>query len=272
MLSLQPQHIVEVYCWIDDTLQEAPKPCGGRPSVLSDSELLTILMWNALVLHQKTMKELYETVVHYHQRDFPHLPVYENFVKHCHRTLPRCLTLLQQVLCANEPLRFVDSTMLPVCKLHRADTHKVAKGRAAFGKNHQGWHYGFKLHASVDPHGRLCGIALTPANVHDAQVLPRIVNAHTKIAVGDGAYTASVMQRHLWERYGTIIVSPPHPKQRKKLLTWWQHVLLSARAKIESAFDILKEHLHLVTSFPRSVNGYLFHYVRILLAYQLSRG
>lgn len=272
MLSLRSDHITNVYCVLDDLITKSPpNPLGGRPPILSDSEVLTMLVWNTLVLHQKTIKELHTWVGIYHRPEFPSLPKYEAFVKHCHRVLPQCLTLLEQLLSVHEPLRFVDSTMLPVCRLHRAKTHRVAKAVARFGKNHQGWHYGFKLHASVDAHGKLCGIALTPANVHDAQALRFITNMHTKIAVGDGAYTASVMQKILWERYGMIVVSPPHPKQTKKVLTWWQQLLLNARSKIESVFDILKEHLHLVTSFPRSVHGYLFHYVRILLAYQMSR-
>lgn len=75
----------------------------------------------------------------------------------------------------------------------------------------------------------------------------------------------------LWERFGTIVVAPPHPKQKQKLLTAWQYLLLRLRSKIESVFDYLKEHLHLVTSFPRSPQGYLLHYLRILLAYQVSR-
>lgn len=39
--------------------------------------------------------------------------------------------------------------------------------------------------------------------------------------------------------------------------------------KIEATFDLLKELLPLVSSFPRSVNGCLLHYVRILLGYQM---
>lgn len=270
MLSLHRDHIVDLYCGIDDLLPQYPKSRGGRPSLLSESELLTILLWNTLVLHQKTLKELHQWMLLYHRAEFPYIPQYSAFVSACHRLLPVCLFVLQELLCARAPLRFVDSTMLPVCKLQRADAHKVAKGIAAFGKNHQGWHYGFKLHASVDRRGRLCGIALTPANTHDAQALRLITNAHTKIAVGDTAYTASVMQKILWERYGMLVVSPPHPKQTTKVLTWWQHLLLNARSKIESVFDVLKEHLHLVTSFPRSVTGYLLHYVRILLGYQIA--
>lgn len=153
----------------------------------------------------------------------------------------------------------------------RADSHKVAQSIAHFGKNHQGWHYGFKLHASVNHRGQFVGLALTPANVHDAQKIPSLVNRQTKIAVGDTSYTASVMRNFIWKTTGTIIVSPPHPKQKKKIMTQWQHKLLTARPKIESVFDYLKEHLHFVSSFPRSVNGYLLHYLCILLSYQILR-
>lgn len=132
-----------------------------------------------------------------------------------------------------------------------------------------GWHYGFKLHASVNIRGQLCGLALTPANVHDAQMMPYILNENTDVAVGDTAYTARVMREYLWKAYGTVIISPPHPKQNKKVLASWQHLLLRMRPKIESVFDYLKEHLHFVSSFPRSVKGYLLHYLRILLGYQI---
>lgn len=60
-----------------------------------------------------------------------------------------------------------------------------------------------------------------------------------------------------------------HPNE---VLTQWQLTLLHARPRIECVFDYLKEHLLLVTSFPRSVNGYAVHYIRTLLAYQLMWG
>lgn len=269
MLSLQPHHITDLYVLVDDLLPSVPKPLGGRPAILSNSELITILLWNTLTVKQKTLQDIYTWVILYHTVEFPKMPHYRAFVEQCHRVVPLLLYLLEHVLNKAEPIRLVDSTMIEVCKLIRADSHRVAKSVAAFGKNHQGWHYGFKLHASVDSHGRLCQATITPANAHDAQALPKLVNTYTKVAVGDGGYTAHVMAEHLFEEYGTIIISPPHPKQKRKLLTWWQHALLAMRPKIESVWDYLKEHLHLVSSFPRSVKGYLLHYVRILLGYQL---
>lgn len=272
MLSLHQHHITDLYVWVDDTFPALPKPHGGRPSILKDSELMTILIWNTLTVRQKTLKDLYRWMWRYHRNEFPALPSYPAFVAHCHRIMPMLWMILEQCMVTDAPLVFMDSTMVPVCKQVRADSHKVAKGIAQFGKNHQGWHYGFKLHASVDAQGRLAGLLLTPANIHDAQRIPYLVNEHTKIAVGDGAYNARVMREYIWETYGTVILAPPHFKQNKKMLTGWQHLLLAMRPKIESVFDYLKEHLHFVSSFPRSVRGYLLHYLRILLGYQMLVG
>lgn len=269
MLSLQKEHITDLFVWIDDLIPHEQAHVG-RPATLNSSEVVTILLWNIVSqTHQQTLKDIYEWTRLYHTSEFPELPHYTKFVDACHRTLPILYEMLARLLVTDAPLRFMDSTMIPVCKLIRADSHKVAKNIAQFGKNHQGWHFGFKLHTSVNPRGQLSGMACTPANIHDAQMMPYILNEHTQIAVGDTAYTARVMQQRLWKEYGTLIVSPPHPKQKKKIMTHWQHLLLTSRPKIESVFDYLKNHLHLVTSFPRSVNGYLLHYLRILLGYQL---
>lgn len=270
MLSLHPQHITDLFVGIDDLVPHQERsPLGGRPAVLTNSELITLLVWNTLVLRQKTIKDVHTFTSFYLRAEFPELPKYEGFLAHCHRVTPVMFGVLQFLLCAHAPIKLLDSTMLPVCKLKRAEKHKVAQRIAAFGKNHQGWHYGLKLHVSITPDGKLCAIVLTPANVYDAQVMPKLLNKQTKIAVGDSHYGASVMGRLIWEHYGTVIVAPPHYTQRKKLMTPWQHVLLNRRSKIEAVFDVLKEHLHLVSSFPRSVYGYLVHYVRILLGYQI---
>lgn len=177
--------------------------------------------------------------------------------------------LLTQSFDLEAQLRFADSTMIPVCKLIRANHHKVARGIADFGKNWQGWHFGFKLHASVNAQGKLCGIHFTPASHYDAQSIPHLVKGDAKILVGDTHYGASVMKNRMWKERGVFILAPPHPKQKKKIVALWQIALLRARPKIESVWDSLKEHFHLVSSFPRSVMGYIFHYLRILLAYQL---
>lgn len=265
---VQAHHIIDLYCWFDDLMPKVPERTG-RPPALSESEVLTLLVWNMLSSNQKTLKGLYRHASLYHARDFPSIPSYQAFVDACHRSLPLMLWLLKELLQDEASVRIVDSTMLPVSKLHRADSHRTAKGLAQFGKNHQGWHFGFKLHASIDVEGKLAGIALTGAGVYDAQAMLAILNEHCNIAVGDTLYGARVMGKKVWKEYGTVIIAPPWPKQNKKIAAPWQIELLDLRSKIESVFDVLKEHLHLASSFPRSVAGYLLHYVRVLLGYQI---
>jgi hypothetical protein len=269
MLFLQSHNIVELYCWVDTLLPSQTAPREGRPLLFSDSETITLLIWCTVVSKHKTLVDIYNALYVYHQKDFTHIPSYKTFVRRAHHCAPLFLHLLIQLLSEKEAVRIMDSTMLPVCKLQRADHHKVAKNIARFGKNWQGWHYGFKLHASVSLDGRLCAVAFTPANVYDAQAMPKILNAHCRVAVGDTLYGARTMGERIKREYGTIIIATPHPKQKRKITAPWQIALLNQRSKIECVFDYLKEHLHLVTSFPRSISGYVLHYLRILLSYQI---
>ncbi|SRR6266536_552471 len=277
MHALQKQHIVDLFVWVDDALASLPQTKekevskGGRPPALRDSELLTIIIWDGLNEPHKTLKAVYSWVRRDYGDYFPKLPKYQNFVAHCHRLLLAMVWLLQSLLHYDAELRFADSTMLEISKNHRASRHKVARSVAAWGKNWQGWHYGFKLHASIDQLGNLTGICFTPANGYDAQSMEQLVKGATKVLVGDSHYGASPMRKRLWKKYGILVVAPPHYKQRKKLMSALQFLLLKMRSKIEATFDYLKEHMHLVSSFPRSVNGYAVHYLRVLLGYQVGR-
>jgi hypothetical protein len=267
MLFLHSHHIVDLYCWIDEKLPKQDKLKTGRPALVSNTEIVTILIWNTIALKQSTLKDIFNAIVLYHQKDFPRLPSYKTFVRKCHESMENMIELLQELL-QTSPVGIVDSTMLPVCKSYRTDSHRVAKGKAQFGKNWQGWHYGFKLHTTINLNGSLSAVHFTGANEYDAQVLPCIVNGQ-RILVGDTLYGASVMRKIIWDKYGTVIISPSFPKQNKKVSTPWQNTLLNMRSKIESVFDCLKNHLHLVSSFPRSMSGYLIHYLRVLVSYQI---
>jgi hypothetical protein len=270
--SLQKDHITDLFVLIDDMLPKKLKyrKGAGRPANLTNSEIVTLLVWNSLAMKQKTLKDVYKYSKLHLNYEFRNIPTYNAFLDQCHKNTGSLLFVLKKLLNTKSTIKFIDSTMLEVCKLQRADDHKVAKSIAAFGKNHQGWHYGFKLHATFDVLGCLCGFALTPANIHDSRAMEALSNKYTKVIVGDSAYGAKAMNEYIYERDGTITVTPPHYKQTKKVATIWQNILLNLRSKVESSFDILKNHLHLVSSFPRSIKGYLFHYARILLGYQVA--
>ncbi len=268
MRVLRSLHILPLYVMVDDSLAVVAKPKGGRPSVLRDSEVITILAFNLLTCQQQTLRQVYGWVSQYHSSDFPVLPNYQNFVKHCHRLIPALAEILNSLLASEAELRFMDSTMLEVCRLVRRRWHKVARGYAKTGYNHQGEHYGFKLHMSIDNDGLICAYVFSDALAHDSRAIPYLVDKNTKVAVGDSGYR-SALHKKIYELFGTVFVVPPHYKQKKQMMTKSQLKLLRRRPKIETVFDYLKEHLHLQSSFPRSMQGYALHYLRVLLGYQL---
>lgn len=272
MRVLRAHHISKLVAMVDSFLPRTNVgTLGGRPVILHQNEVIGLLLFSGFVAPQRTMKGVYTWAQTYYYRRF-HLCSYKSFVRKCHQVLPGMLSILDKLLVKDTSLRFMDSTMLHVCKLVRANRHKVAKSIAGFGYNWQGCHYGFKLHAAVNSKGQLAAVYFTPANEHDGQQIPHLVNDATAIAVGDGTYNASVMRRKMWREHKAFILAPPHYKQNKKLIEQWQLRLLRKRVKVECTFDYLKEHLLLETSFPRSVQGYALHYIRILLAYQLRWG
>lgn len=277
MRILHRNNIIDLFVWVDSIL---PKELGsgyklekrvGRPPALAVSETITILLFCHFTAPQKLLKDIWKWAITNHSEDF-YIPCYSKFVEHCHKAIPHLAILLHSTFDINAPIKLIDSTMLPVCRACRADIHKVAKGYAKWGKNHQGWWYGFKLHATCNLNGVLSGIVFTSANAADILQVPELLNDHpTIITVGDGGYNAKVMRNRVWQEYGCLLLAPPHPTQKKKLASNGQIMLLKSREKIECVFDYLKNHLSLVTSFPRSLNGYLLNYLRVLLGYQLQK-
>ncbi|MGB3023792.1 MAG: IS982 family transposase [Candidatus Saccharimonadales bacterium] len=263
MRVLRQHHLIPLFVMVGERLP-VPQIHRGRKAILRDSEAITILAFNLLTCQQQTLRQVYDWISQYHTSDFPILPTYQNFVKHCHRIIPTLAHVLDGLLIHEAELRFMDSTMLEVCRLVRMRWHRVARGYAKKGYNHQGEHYGFKLHAGIDNDGRLCAYVFSDAVDHDSRALPYLVNRHTKVAVGDTGYR-SALHKKIHRAWGTIFVVPPHYKQRRQIATQSQMKLLKRRPKIEAVFDYLKEHLHLQTSFPRSMQGYALHYLRILL-------
>ncbi len=88
MPALQKEHIVDLFVWVDDTIKLAAKPPKtGRPSILSDSELLTILIWDGMNERHKQLQDLYAWIKRDYGDYFPHLPAYQNFVAQVHRNL-----------------------------------------------------------------------------------------------------------------------------------------------------------------------------------------
>lgn len=98
-LALESHNIVDLFVIIDDSLPGPARPQGGRPKLVRDSEIITLLIWNCLSnIRQRTLKDIFKWTLMYHRRDVPKLGTYGAFVAPCNRLVPRLTELLGQLL------------------------------------------------------------------------------------------------------------------------------------------------------------------------------
>jgi hypothetical protein len=241
--------------------REHPK---GRMPILTNSEAVS-----AAIFKQKqniaTKKSLWEILE-------PALS-YDKFV----RAINRSATYLARIVAAllefagQAPhlVKFTDATDIPVCLNKNAKHHRTMQGLAAWSKTGKGWFYGLKLHLSADLDGRVLALKFTPGNSDDRGVFKKM-NARLKgLFVADAGYVSRELARDFAIEHERLLLTASRANM-KQLATDWQIALLNLRMRVEIHFRVLKLSYGLVTSFPRSIDGYLTHYLACVSAYLLA--
>jgi transposase len=165
-------------------------------------------------------------------------------------------------------VKYTDATDIPVCLKKNADSHKTMAGIASLGHSTKGWFYGLKMTLTRDAEGKMLGIKFTSANANDRDVFRQVNKDIFGIIVADAGYVSKQLEKDMnIEGKRWVLIRPF--KTMKKLATKWQHDLYRGRFQIEFDFRSLKMFYGLVTSLPRSINGYLANYIHALTAFVL---
>jgi IS5 family transposase len=267
-----------LFCLVDDFLALLPTPApalpsgtrrAGRHPNLVPSEILTLALFRFWT-NQRHWKAFYQMIDAGFRQEFPKLPCYETLVRQidAHGGLALLLLILLLGDRQGPGTYALDATAIPVSR-HRRRA-KVIRHWAAWGKDSdKHWFFGFKLHGVCDRRGRLVSLRITPANVADITQAEALLGQLRGLVVADAAYVSASLRQKLWD-LGILLLTPMR-KNMKRLASLEQSQQLKGRSIIETVYSVLKERLGLVTSLPRSLDGYLVHYVLVLLAYQLAR-
>lgn len=253
-----------------------PKPDRSHPPTRKTKlplvMLVTLILFKFFVGH-RSWKEYYRYLKSHHNGvNIGMLPTYKNFMTSMHRLVGYALVFLEAVrkYCKQGVnLQFADATALPVCRIKREFTHKVARGLAAKSKGTMGWYYGFKLHLVCDVHGQILAWRITTATVDDRKGLALVWEELTGMIVADAGYLGSNWQEAA-QNLGLVLMTGVK-KIIKKLMTRWEHILLKLRQRVETTFSVIKFRMGMDSTLPRSVMGFFAHYIWCLLAYQLRR-
>lgn len=166
-------------------------------------------------------------------------------------------------------VKFTDATDIPACLNKNARHHRTMRGLAEWSKTGKGSFYGLKLHLSADCEGRVLALKFTPGNSNDRDVFKRMNEKLRGLFIADAGYVSQKLERGFFIEGERLLISCSR-KNMKKLSVPWQIALLNLRMRVEIHFRALKVCYGLVTSLPRSIDGYLTHYLAAIAAHLLA--
>lgn len=239
------------------------KPTGRKLAIkIEDALALELFRHSQGIVTKKSLYEIFH----------PHCS-YKTLVVSLIRSVKFASTFLTLLLQINRDgshwLKHIDATNIPVCRFKNAHAHKTMKELACFGHSSQGTFYGLKMHLISDFKRKLLAIKFTGASVDDREVVMELSQDLTGIFIADAGYTSQKLAQAFYQENQRILLAQPR-KNMKKLITFMQNELYKTRMIIELNFRNLKMFYGLITSLPRSVDGYLANYIHAILAYILA--
>ena len=170
-----------LYVTVDDLLQQAPqlapwRPAGGIPPKLSDAELLTLAVMQALLGFTSEARWLRYAGRHLRHL-FPYLPGQSGYNKRLRRTAGLLGHLIRVVArdtaLWSDDVWVVDSTPVECGRSRQTAKRSALAGWAQYGycASHSRWFWGLRLHLVCTLHGLPVAVALTGAKADERQVL-----------------------------------------------------------------------------------------------------
>lgn len=249
--------------------EETAKKKRNKPSKLSDSEIITIM----IAFHLggfRNLKHFYINYVQVHlTNDFPETVSYNRFVELQQKALfPMVIFLKLMRLGDSTGISIVDSTPIRVCKNKRIFNHKVFQGIAARGKSTMGYFFGFKLHLIVNDMGEIINFVITPGNVDDRAPLKdgNFLNKIYGKLFADKGYVGQKLFENLFID-GIQLITGIRNNMKNSLMSINDKILLRKRSIIETINDELKNICQIEHSRHRSFANFLTNLISGLLAY-----
>lgn len=239
----------------------------GRPRKIPELDALTLALYQHTST-RATKKSIWEDFKGILKCSYKTLVVWVN------RSAVLCLRLLFLLMRVGRKyqhlVKYTDATDIPVCLRKNADDHKTMASVAGFGRSTKGWFYGIKLTITRDHDGRLLAVRFHSPGQNDRDVFRSINQDIWGIIVADAGYVSKKLEEDMNVEAKRLLLIRPY-KTMKKLMTRWQEELYRGRFQIEFDFRDLKLFHGLITSLPRSLNGYLANYLHALVSFVLSR-
>jgi hypothetical protein len=235
----------------------------GRPLAIPPEHTISLALFKQSqgIETKKSVWEMFEPMCSY-----------KTLVVNMNKLSLHALVILQAIMRMNRDhahaVKHTDSTDIPVCLTKNGKYHKTMKPFATWAHGPKGWYYGLKMSITTDLKRQLLAVRFGTGNSNDRETFKEMNKDLWGIFVADAGYLSKDLERAFYLEHRRILFVKPRANM-KKLATEWHIRLYNTRMLIELNFRSLKMFYGLVTSLPRSVDGYLGNYAYSLLAFVL---
>lgn len=270
--------LTRIFCQIDDFCKEfgcymksrllPTNSAGTRGPVcsLSDSEIMTILVFFQSSGYRNFKMFYTGFLATYFHQAFPKLPSYPRFIQIMNRVILQLILFSQFNSGKKTGIYYVDSTCLPTCHLKRSKRHKTFEEIAQYGKTSVGWFFGLKLHLVINNYGELIAFKITQGNEHDAKASESLLQLLQGLAFGDKGYIGKELFSRLLKK-GLKLITRVRKNMKPSGLSSLEKQLLDQRGIIETVIGHLKHHYHVWHTRHRSVVNAMTHLLAAIAAY-----
>lgn len=236
----------------------------GRPLAVNPEEVIALSLFKQ-TQGIETKKSVWEI--------FKPPCSYKTLVVNMNRLALYALLVFNSILKWNQRsshiVKHTDSSDVPVCLTKNGRHHQTMRGMATWAHGPKGWYFGLKMSITTDLKRSLLAVRFGSGNSNDRETFREMNKDLMGVFVADAGYISKDLERDFFIENKRILFAKPRANM-KKLATALQTRLYNTRMLIELNFRNLKMFYGLVTSLPRSVDGYLGNYIYSLLAYVLA--
>ena len=235
----------------------------GRPLAVTPEDTIALALFKQLegITTKKSVWEIFALTCSY-----------KTFVVNVNKLMVYALLILKSILKWNQNsahvVKHTDSTDIPVCLNKNATHHKTLEGLASWGHSGKGFYYGLKMSITTDLNRTLLAFRFGTGNSNDRETFKEMNKDIMGIFVADAGYISKDLERDFFIEHKRILFAKPKANM-KKIITEFQYRLYNTRMLIELNFRNLKMFHNLITSLPRSIDGYIANYAYALLTYVL---
>lgn len=235
----------------------------GRPFAINPIEIISLALFkqSSGIPTKKKIWEIFELNTSY-----------KTLAVNMNRFALHAVLILQAILKWNRKnahrVKHTDSTDIPVCLTKNGKRHKTMHGLSSWAHGPKGWYYGLKMSITADLKRQLLAVRFGTGNSNDRETFKKMNKDLMGIFVADAGYISKDLEQEFFIENKRILFAKPRANM-KRIATEFQTTLYNTRMQIELNFRNLKMFYGLLTSMPRSIDGYLGNYAYSLLAYVL---